>query len=79
MFWFNAFLLILKIDDNTWFGSSIKLNQQDILRDIHPKTKAEYDYIDDSHKRIVRSQSMIWPSHSEYVQMFALKSTEWQI
>lgn len=72
----SSCLLISNIDENTWFNSNIKLNQQDILKDIRPKSKAEYDNIDESHKTMVRARSMIWPPHSEYIQMFALKSTE---
>lgn len=60
--------------DNTWFNSSIKLNQQDILKSIAPKIKDEYNFIEGTHQNLIRAKSMIWPPHSEYVQKFALKN-----
>ena len=61
-------------DDNTWFNSNIKLNQQDILKSISSKTKSEYDLIDAHQKDLIRSKTDVWPPHSEYIQKFALKS-----
>lgn len=67
------FVISLK-DDNTWFNSTIKLNQQDILQDIAPKTKDEYDRLEESKKGLVRAKSLVWPYNSEYVEKFALKT-----
>lgn len=69
----NGYYLQRHQYENTWYKSKIKLNQQGILKDIGPKTKAEYDFLDESHKSLIRSKSNIWPQHSEYTQKFALK------
>lgn len=70
----NGYYLQRHQYDNTWFNSNIKLNQQDILKSIAPKTKAEYDFLEESHKGLIRAKSMIWPPHSEYTHSITLKN-----
>jgi hypothetical protein len=65
---------ISNLDDNTWFNSSLKLNKTDILQNIQPKTKSEYDNIGDLRKTFVRSKTMAWPFCSEYTDKFELNS-----
>lgn len=70
----NGYYLQRHQYDNTWFNSKVKLNQQDILKSIAPKTKREYDSLEESNQGLIRARSMIWPPHSEYTQKFALKN-----
>ena len=74
MFETRGLLLINLLDDNTWFNTSLKLNKTDVLKNIQPKTRAEYDSIDQLRKTFTRSKTLNWPFCSEYTDKFELNS-----
>ncbi|CAF0712172.1 unnamed protein product [Brachionus calyciflorus] len=71
----NGYYLQRHQYDNTWFNSSLKLNQTDILKSIRPKTKSEYRSLNDLDKKMVRSKTAEWPFRTEYTGRYAIQET----
>lgn len=70
----NGYYLQRNQYDNTWFNTTLKLNRTDILKNIQPKTKAEYTSLDELRKTLTRSKTLNWPFVSEYTDKFELNS-----
>ena len=62
-------------NEQTWFGSEIKLNQHDILQDIKPKTSSEYKQREQKTREEYEKREATWPYLSEYSDRFARKTS----
>lgn len=56
----------------TWFDTSIELNRTDILTGIRPKTKAEYQYLQQLEQMNMNNDK--WQNHTEYTDRYLMKT-----
>ncbi|CAG5128832.1 unnamed protein product [Candidula unifasciata] len=61
---------------NTWFGSTHKLNETNILTHIHPKTVAECQQFRELQQNYGRHLASKWPEISEYSDRYLLRTKE---
>lgn len=61
--------------ETTWFGSSHKLNQTDVLQDIRPKTTLEHQMKWQGEKMRTFERNKSWPIYSEYTDKFTMGSS----
>ncbi|GFS04357.1 hypothetical protein ElyMa_002910800 [Elysia marginata] len=59
---------------NTWFGSTHRLNETNVLTNIRPKTLAEYEQIKAIDQAYGQHQSSKWPEVTEYTDKYLLNS-----
>ncbi|GFO21994.1 hypothetical protein PoB_004849900 [Plakobranchus ocellatus] len=58
---------------NTWFGSTHRLNETNVLTTIRPKTLAEYGQIKAMEQAYGEHQASKWPEVSEYTHKYLLE------
>jgi len=61
-------------NSKTWFGSSVPLNRTQVLQDINPKTKAEYEIISSANEQRIKDRKGKFPFYSEYTDKFGAHS-----
>lgn len=59
---------------NTWFGSTHRLNETNVLTTIRPKTFAEYDQFRAMEQNYQKHQASKWPEISEYTDKYLLRN-----
>ena len=60
--------------EKTWFGSTHRLNETDVLTDIRPKTMCEYKMKSSVELDRTLDRKGKWPVFSEYTDRFTVRS-----